>query len=96
MITTEECLLNRNRNPELGRDEIEALLKRYLAVDVVIWLGKGVHLDETDGAAARKSGCASSSRGWTRPSPRAGGNQSSFATVRRARSWTSASGKRFD
>jgi agmatine deiminase len=49
LITTEECLLNRNRNPRLGRGEIEALLRRYLDVEVVIWLGRGVHLDETDG-----------------------------------------------
>jgi len=49
LITTEECLLNRNRNPQLGREEIEALLRRYLNVEVIIWLGRGVHLDETDG-----------------------------------------------
>lgn len=49
VITTEECLLNRNRNPHLDRDAIESLLKRYLGVEVVIWLGRGVHLDETDG-----------------------------------------------
>jgi agmatine deiminase len=49
LITTEECLLNPNRNPHLTRDDVEALLGRYLAVDTVVWLGKGVHLDETDG-----------------------------------------------
>ncbi len=49
LITTEECLLNPNRNPHLSRAEIERLLRRYLGVDVIIWLGKGVHLDETDG-----------------------------------------------
>lgn len=49
LITTEECLLNPNRNPHLGRNEIEALLKRYLGVEVIVWLGRGVHLDETDG-----------------------------------------------
>jgi agmatine deiminase len=49
LITTEECLLNPNRNPALSRAQIETLLKRYLDVEVVIWLGKGVHLDETDG-----------------------------------------------
>jgi agmatine deiminase len=49
LITTEECLLHPNRNPHLSRDEIESLLRRYLNVDVIIWLGKGVHLDETDG-----------------------------------------------
>ena len=49
LITTEECLLNPNRNPHLTREQIETQLKRYCNVDVVIWLGKGVHLDETDG-----------------------------------------------
>jgi agmatine deiminase len=49
LITTEECLLNPNRNPHLSRTEIERHLRRYLNVDVIIWLAKGVHLDETDG-----------------------------------------------
>jgi len=49
LITTEECLLNRNRNPHLSREQIERLLKRHLSVDVIVWLGRGVHLDETDG-----------------------------------------------
>jgi len=49
LITTEECLLNRNRNPHLSRGEIERLLMRYLGVETIVWLGKGVHLDETDG-----------------------------------------------
>ena len=49
LITTEECLLNRNRNPHLSRAGIETQLKRYFNVEVIVWLGKGVHLDETDG-----------------------------------------------
>jgi agmatine deiminase len=48
-ITTEECLLNPNRNPELTREQIEANLKAWLGVETVIWLGKGVACDETDG-----------------------------------------------
>jgi agmatine deiminase len=48
-LTTEECLLNPNRNPHLGREDIEEQLRRYLAVSRVIWLGKGVYLDETGG-----------------------------------------------
>jgi agmatine deiminase len=48
-LTTEECLLNPNRNPQLTRTDIEELLRRYLGVSTVIWLGKGVHLDETGG-----------------------------------------------
>ncbi len=49
LITTEECLLNPNRNPELDRSQIERLLRAYLGVDTIVWLGRGVHLDETDG-----------------------------------------------
>ena len=49
LLTTEECLLNRNRNPHLTRDDIERLLTRYLGIETVVWLGRGVHLDETDG-----------------------------------------------
>jgi len=49
LITTEECLLNRNRNPDLSREQIERLLRRYLHVDQIVWLGRGVYRDETDG-----------------------------------------------
>jgi agmatine deiminase len=48
-LVTEECLLNHNRNPELSREEIEGHLRDYLAVETVIWLGRGIYLDETDG-----------------------------------------------
>ncbi len=48
-LTTEECLLNPNRNPGLSRDEIESLLRAYLGVEKVIWIPRGVHGDETNG-----------------------------------------------
>ena len=48
-LTTEECLLNPNRNGKVSRAMIETLLQRYLGVTTVIWLGKGVYLDETGG-----------------------------------------------
>jgi agmatine deiminase len=48
-LTTEECLLNRNRNPQLSREDIEQRLRDYLGVREVLWLGQGIHLDETDG-----------------------------------------------
>jgi agmatine deiminase len=48
-LTTEECLLNPNRNPGMGRAEIEDHLSRYLGVRKVIWLERGVFLDETGG-----------------------------------------------
>ncbi|MCD4720702.1 MAG: agmatine deiminase [Desulfobacula sp.] len=49
LITTEECLLNPNRNPDLSKIRIENYLKKYLNVEKIIWLGKGVFMDETDG-----------------------------------------------
>jgi agmatine deiminase len=48
-LTTEECLLNPNRNPDCTRAEVEEQLRRYLGVRHVIWLGKGLYLDETGG-----------------------------------------------
>ena len=48
-LTTEECLLNPNRNGNLTRAEIEETLRRYLGVSTVIWLGAGVYRDETGG-----------------------------------------------
>jgi agmatine deiminase len=48
-LTTEQCLLNPNRNPHLTRAEIETGLIEYLGVTKVLWLGDGVYLDETDG-----------------------------------------------
>jgi agmatine deiminase len=48
-LTTEECLLNPNRNGPVSRSDVETMLERYLGVSTVIWLAKGVHLDETGG-----------------------------------------------
>ncbi|RZI79341.1 MAG: agmatine deiminase, partial [Pseudomonas sp.] len=49
LITTEECLLNRNRNPHLSREQIEQILRDQLAVDTIVWLPDGLFNDETDG-----------------------------------------------
>jgi agmatine deiminase len=49
VLVTEECLLNPNRNPKMSRKQIEAALRTYLGVSTVVWLGKGVFNDETDG-----------------------------------------------
>ena len=49
LITTEECLLNNNRNPHLSREEIEQILRDYLSIEKVIWLKRGLSGDETDG-----------------------------------------------
>jgi agmatine deiminase len=49
LLVTEECLLNPNRNPSKSKAEIEQVLRDYLNVATIIWLAKGVYLDETDG-----------------------------------------------
>jgi agmatine deiminase len=49
ILTTEECLLNPNRNPGLSRDEIERYLRDYLGARHVLWLGRGIVGDDTDG-----------------------------------------------
>lgn len=49
VLTSEECLLNPNRNPHLSRSDIEALLHQYLGTRQVIWLGQGLQDDETAG-----------------------------------------------
>lgn len=49
LLTTEECLLNPNRNPELTREQIETELMKYLNIRKVVWLKKGLDGDETDG-----------------------------------------------
>jgi agmatine deiminase len=49
LYATEECLLNRNRNPALTRGEIEDGLARYLGIAKVVWLAQGIYHDETDG-----------------------------------------------
>jgi len=48
-LTSEQCLLNPNRNPHLSRAEIERFLKDSLGVTQIIWLGEGVAGDDTDG-----------------------------------------------
>ena len=49
VMATEECLLNRNRNPDLSREQIEQVLFDHLGAEKMIWLGRGVYNDETDG-----------------------------------------------
>jgi len=49
LLVTEQCLLNRNRNPQLSRDQIESLLRDYTGATTIVWLGEGVINDETDG-----------------------------------------------
>jgi agmatine deiminase len=48
-VTTEQCLLNPNRNPGLSKDEVEARLLDDLGLERILWLGEGLLNDHTDG-----------------------------------------------
>ena len=49
LLTSESCLLNKNRNPNLSREQIEQRLRDYLGVRDILWLGDGIAGDDTDG-----------------------------------------------
>jgi len=49
LLTTEQCLLNKNRNPKLNRQQIEKYLNDYLGARHVLWLKEGIVGDDTDG-----------------------------------------------
>jgi agmatine deiminase len=49
LLTSESCLLNKNRNPGLRREEIEQRLRDFLGVRQILWLGQGIEGDDTDG-----------------------------------------------
>ncbi len=49
LLTTESCLLNPNRNPDLTREDIEGKLRDWLGVKKIVWLGDGIEGDDTDG-----------------------------------------------
>jgi agmatine deiminase len=49
VISTESCLLNKNRNPHLSKKEIERYLVEFYGVDEIIWLREGIIGDDTDG-----------------------------------------------
>jgi agmatine deiminase len=49
VVTTEQCLLNPNRNPTMTREDVEQALGRDLGFERVVWLGEGLINDHTDG-----------------------------------------------
>ena len=49
LLTTEQCLLNKDRNPKLSKAEIEEHLKNYLNISNILWLKEGIEGDDTDG-----------------------------------------------
>ena len=49
VLTTEQCLLNKNRNPKLTKLQIEDMVNQYLGTNNMIWLKSGIDGDDTDG-----------------------------------------------
>ncbi len=49
LLTTEQCLLNDNRNPSLSKAQIEDRLVQHLGVEQIVWLRDGIAGDDTDG-----------------------------------------------
>ncbi len=49
VLTTTDCLLNKNRNPDLSKQEVEQYLKDYYGQSHVLWLTGGIEGDDTDG-----------------------------------------------
>ena len=49
LLTTESCLLNKNRNPNLNREQVEERLRDFLGVREILWLARGTEGDDTDG-----------------------------------------------
>lgn len=46
ILTTEECLLDPGRNPDMTKEQIEEKLKEYLGAEKVLWVPKGIYMDE--------------------------------------------------
>jgi agmatine deiminase len=49
VLTTEQCLLNKNRNPGVSKKRVEQYLKDYYGQKHICWLGEGIAGDDTDG-----------------------------------------------
>ena len=49
IMTTEQCLLNKNRNPNLNKNEIENIIKSVFNIEEILWLKRGLEGDHTDG-----------------------------------------------
>ena len=48
VMVTESCLLSKGRNPDLTKEEITEKLKAYLGAEKVLWLPRGIYMDETN------------------------------------------------
>jgi len=90
LVTTEQCLLNPNRNPGLGRADVEARLRSDLGAERVLWLGEGLLNDHTDGHVDNLARFVGENR-LAVPAP-AGSDDPNAAVYRDAKARAEASG----
>ena len=83
VLTTEQCLLNPNRNPSLGREAIEQRLRDTLGVAQVLWLDEGIEGDDTDGHVDDVTRFAGRARVITAVAPRGARNHEALDANRR-------------
>jgi agmatine deiminase len=83
LVTTEQCLLNPNRNPSLSREEIEQGLREHLGVERIVWLGDGLAEDrDTDGHVDLIAGFAPDGRLLLQSAPPGDPNHDAMAANR--------------
>ncbi len=98
LITTEQCLLNANRNPGISREEVEEHFEHYLGARKVIWLGDGFSDKETDGHVDNIACFAAQGRVIIgMPAMRSHPDYApTHEALRRLKAATDAGGKKFD
>jgi agmatine deiminase len=98
LITTEQCLLNPNRNPALTREDIEGLLRDYLGAEKVIWLRHGLLEDhDTDGHVDNVAAFAAPGKVLLQTAPPGSPNHERLAeNAERLRATTDARGRPID
>ena len=90
LLTTEQCLLHPNRNPDLSRAEIEALLRAHLGIEKIVWLAGDPADDETDGhidevACFARPGLVLAMRAQSRDSPSFAALEENIARLAKAK-----------
>ena len=98
LLTTEQCLLNPNRNPSLSRAEIERALREMFGIRRVLWLGEGIVGDDTDGHVddIARFFRADAIVAAAEPDPRDANHRALRDVWERLRSFRTASGKKFE
>ena len=98
LLTTEQCLLNPNRNPDLSRSDLERALREMLGIRRVLWLGEGIAGDDTDGHVddIARFFRADAIVAAEEPDPRDANHRALSEVWERLRSFRTPSGRKFE